>query len=363
MMFWITSPWTSLLAGLLPIGIVAKDCYTQGKAGSPGANTLRLDSPEQLRVFDGCTSIIGDIYVTAKFSGSLILNGVKSFKGTISSYDWLSSESTVFESLEMPDAVYVKEISLSDERQVKRVYLPKVQSMEEVYLFQPGDGSSVELSALRQIGSLLMVGGWSRISLPALYETRDQLEVLAEAPVEIISGLRYAAEIKLSGELKGLDFTSLSQAQSVSINSTIPSRCSSSLVHLYRKLYHDKEADFCDPGSLELADENRPRPSSYPNPSPTPSSTPWVSPTPNGIPPKPTPSPSVSKVPDLDMGTILLYNVIGCAVIVCVVVWYYRRDKQQLGMDEGGAEIKGAVMPPQLYLDDTPPGYSVDSKQ
>ncbi|KAA8649461.1 uncharacterized protein ATNIH1004_002132 [Aspergillus tanneri] len=283
-----------LVVGTLPTSTFAPECHTHPNSNSDNAR-LTLSTPEDLSVLSDCTTIIGDIFIKSTFSGSFVLNGVTNITGSISMAVY--EESHRMNGIEMLDLLYIEGIYLPQTWGLKKLRLPRVERMEQLYFIQgveegwfdmeglkiadiisvagywtnlstpnlevlgspggpdPGgmevqanytDLSGVYLSSLDKLyGELLLDGHITGINLNGLQQTNATITVRASSPVEIYSGLQDAGIINLSGELEAINFEDIFTAKELNIDSSTISDCPSSLIQLYRKLHYSYEPAFC----------------------------------------------------------------------------------------------------------------------
>ncbi|KAL3455670.1 hypothetical protein BJX64DRAFT_271972 [Aspergillus heterothallicus] len=217
----------------LPLGLSGKECYAKTSSW-PGE--ILLSSPEDLQVFDGCTTIIGDIRIKSGFTGNIALNSVTNFTGKITAENpW--SKNIRIDSIEMPDAMYVRDILLWIDAPVKKVYLPKVESMDRLYVYQCTEESFLDLASLRQIEGMILNGSWKNLSLPSL-ETAGRISILGdvnEGPVDIhFPRLREARGLQIETHITSLYTPNLHTlgAVGISIEATKPDLAEVSLPSL-----------------------------------------------------------------------------------------------------------------------------------
>ncbi|KAJ0421788.1 hypothetical protein BJY00DRAFT_311801 [Aspergillus carlsbadensis] len=122
----------------LPLGTLARECST-----AESDQTLHLTSPDQLKVFESCTTITGHIVVESSYLGDFILGGVTEFLGNISTED--DSPAPGLGSVELPDLVELGTINLGS---VANVRLPKLEHAVDIVIVQPGSSGEVDLGSL-----------------------------------------------------------------------------------------------------------------------------------------------------------------------------------------------------------------------
>ncbi|KAL4876388.1 hypothetical protein BJY04DRAFT_200122 [Aspergillus karnatakaensis] len=488
----IFSRFASLcLAGSLLQGALARDCITNSTERTGNhKHQLLLTSPDQLEEFDGCTTLAGNIAIDQHFTGSIVLNGVTNFTGSLTSQT--GSESPVIESLEMPDTLEIDYIRLDRASSVRRVLFPRVERIDFMNFAQPGDDSVLDVGALKslnamyidgpgtnlsfpsletiterlsitadspemdsnrgpvhvhlpalrelhalqmsgsiaslstpnletvkfslwlnasgtdlpavelpalaeidprmaypQAGRISLMGRINRIDLGPLEQTAGDITIQAETPVEIYSALKSAGNIELSGPLQSINIPNLTEAESLTINSTLPLKCPDTLISLYRDLNRPFEATFCDDPSLQAAGENpwanwtSPTPTPY---EPTPTPEPYYTPTPT---PSPSPEPSSSGLSTAERAAIgVVVSVIGVFAIIGFLIFrrrwknrivavgkgrplpfttlrsYQERSlaMQNRGAGAGAAAVAGRApagrdQPPQVDFETAPPPY------
>ncbi|CEL10587.1 hypothetical protein ASPCAL13704 [Aspergillus calidoustus] len=192
--------------GALPLGISARECYTN-ELNANGKHSLWLYEASQLRRFEGCTTIIGDMWISEQFAGSIVLNGVTHFNGTLGAgHDY--NVYTVLDSIEMSDAIYIKRISLHQSRMVSELSLPRAEEMGGLDLYQPDDGT-YDLRGLKRIGSVYVRGGERNVSFPSLEEITSDVMLEESSSVGSERGprvmhfpaLKYAESMYLTGQI------------------------------------------------------------------------------------------------------------------------------------------------------------------
>ncbi|KAL2819258.1 hypothetical protein BDW59DRAFT_151555 [Aspergillus cavernicola] len=199
-----------LVTGVVPIGISAQDCYANATE-TDTESRLILSSPDQLSAFDGCTTIIGDILIDKNFAGSIVLNGVTNFTGTIASYGY--AVTTVVDAIEMPDALYINRLGLHNARMVRRLSLPRVERMAAMWLYQPAGDSSFDLGALKDISLIYMSGPGTNVSFPSLETITNDFTLVTDllspsddrAPIDVhLPALREVEGLNIKGPIRSL---------------------------------------------------------------------------------------------------------------------------------------------------------------
>ncbi|KAL2784937.1 hypothetical protein BJX66DRAFT_315860 [Aspergillus keveii] len=191
---------------VLPVGVYARECTT-----TTNNTPLTISEPSDLIVFDGCTSIIGDITIDTSFSGSFILNGVTHFNGSISMDENVWANDIL--AIEMVDLVEITRLNLPQSWGLKSLNLMNVQHVEELSFIQGVQDGAFNLDALKTARNIEIAGLWTSIALPAL-ETVDSLTIATDpswkptprAPLRIhLPSLREAGWMSIRGYVSRLE--------------------------------------------------------------------------------------------------------------------------------------------------------------
>ncbi|BCS25706.1 uncharacterized protein APUU_50417S [Aspergillus puulaauensis] len=219
------------------------------------------------------------------------------------------------------------------------------------------DMSGVFLPSLETLhGRVDLVGHIPTIDLYGLKSTDAAITVNASSPVEIYSAIEQAGDIALRGDLAVVNFTNLTRAANLDINSGIEAHCSASLIHAYRNINYPNEPSFCDAESLALAGKTVYTGSNAQSPSPTPLSTP--TPYYNPLPSR---SGRLSSVAEAVIA-IAVIAAVGCLIGI-FLRWRYNMKKFKAAATSttttpavvGGPDTD---VLPRHSADDPPPQYS-----
>ncbi|KAL2821217.1 hypothetical protein BJX63DRAFT_259675 [Aspergillus granulosus] len=196
------------IIAVLPAGIHARDCTTSDNNNTP----LKVSNLEDLSVFNGCTSITGDIAIDHSYSGSFILNGITTFNGSISMDENLWAND--LNAIEMLDLLEITNIHLPQTWGLKSLNLMRLQHIKELSFIQGPQGGLFDLGALETAKTVSIAGMWINISLPAL-ETVTSLTIATDPlwkitervePLEIhLPSLREAGWISIRGHVSRLE--------------------------------------------------------------------------------------------------------------------------------------------------------------
>ncbi|KAL4808255.1 hypothetical protein BDV18DRAFT_134528 [Aspergillus unguis] len=182
----------TVLAVGLPFGSLAQEpepCYTNATAAAQMSSLsfdtdgilLTVSSQAELdEAIAGCSTLVGNIQLSAAFAGPFTLNGVVNVTGEIymeyttlggytSLYEYVGSHENIT-SFEMLDVVYLQDLYLLD---VPDIRLPKVEYMRGFSL-RTSSGGSVDLGALREVSSFHTEG-------PSLSVNLQSLEIVTES--------------------------------------------------------------------------------------------------------------------------------------------------------------------------------------
>ncbi|KAL4865196.1 hypothetical protein BDV12DRAFT_175058 [Aspergillus spectabilis] len=177
----------ALGAWSLTLGASAQECETTSELDpETGTKILRVTSPDQLTIFEGCTSITGNILIEHEYEGDFILNGVTDFAGNISTpvpanpwwwrpdsenlppdsefnSDYLAADIKLFD---LRDLVYVENIvlyGLSGD-----AILPKLETAGDIVLVQASSSAEVDLGSLVEAENVRVQGSWTSINAARL---------------------------------------------------------------------------------------------------------------------------------------------------------------------------------------------------
>ncbi|KAI9376529.1 hypothetical protein BJX61DRAFT_489622 [Aspergillus egyptiacus] len=165
-----------VLAGFLPGGILARECHaTPNSSSNVNSNALIVSTPDDLRIFHGCTTILGDILIGSTYNGSFVLNGVETITGSVSTED-SDSDLSGLTAIEMPDLLYTESISLPRSRELMNLHLPRLKHIKNLSFTQGIEDASFDLGSLETADEISMTGYWSSVSLPSL-ETINSLTI------------------------------------------------------------------------------------------------------------------------------------------------------------------------------------------
>ncbi|KAL4876387.1 hypothetical protein BJY04DRAFT_223175 [Aspergillus karnatakaensis] len=154
-------------ASIFP-AVSARTCYTNGTRPDDtrpdeDGPWLTVTNPNQLRVLDGCTHLIGSIYIDSTFSSPFILNGIAYMEGTLSA----SSKIATLESIEMPDLEGLGILNLYPGTQFKSLLMPNLQGLGWGHIYLQAD-TLLDFGALREAFWFTLGGPVRNVSLPAL---------------------------------------------------------------------------------------------------------------------------------------------------------------------------------------------------
>ncbi|KAL2837211.1 hypothetical protein BJX68DRAFT_273168 [Aspergillus pseudodeflectus] len=327
----------------LPFGSTARECYVDG-TDKGRFNSLLVKTYPQLNQFKGCTTLIGSLNIGPTFAGDLSLRGVKNITGSISVVG-------AVEEIDLPDLEYIGEVILFERHRVKRLLLPKVTRVKGLHMSQPR-GFFFNLGALRSAEAISLEGPWSRVSFPSLENVELELSFGTElswaskgyprdpAPIDI--------ELPALRRVDSLNLTHLLNAESMTIESNIPTECSDHVVWIYRYLNRPHEAAFCDERSLFRAGRNtwpdlyRPTPSYEPTPTPPP----YTNTTPKSTPsPSPSPSPGTSPRAGLGSGAeVVIVAAFGMVLSVSIIWFCMSRRKGSIELEDEYEKEKGPML-------------------
>ncbi|THC92442.1 hypothetical protein EYZ11_008084 [Aspergillus tanneri] len=174
-------------------GTFAPECHTHPNSNSDNAR-LTLSTPEDLSVLSDCTTIIGDIFIKSTFSGSFVLNGVTNITGSISMAVY--EESHRMNGIEMLDLLYIEGIYLPQTWGLKKLRLPRVERMEQLYFIQGVEEGWFDMEGLKIADIISVAGYWTKpnpleIYLPSLRDAhwasfRGYLSSLSTPNLEVL---------------------------------------------------------------------------------------------------------------------------------------------------------------------------------
>ncbi|KAJ0421367.1 hypothetical protein BJY00DRAFT_282596 [Aspergillus carlsbadensis] len=194
------------LFAVLPAGVYARECTT-----NTNNTPLTISTPSDLTVFDGCTSITGDMIIDTSFSGSFILNGATHFNGSISMDENIWANDLV--AIEMVDLLEITGLNLPQSWGLRSLNLGKLQHVDELLFIQGVLDAEFHLDALKSAGRVEIAGLWTSISLPTL-ETASSLIIAtdpswtptARAPLRIdLPSLKEAGWMSIRGYVSRLE--------------------------------------------------------------------------------------------------------------------------------------------------------------
>jgi hypothetical protein len=139
----------------------AQECETTSTIDqATGEKILRLASPDQLAIFEGCNTIIGHILVENDYSGDFILNGVTEFRGNISTE---APENSPAQTLGLVQLLNVTDIgNMTLYGLIDYVSLPNLQKAGDVVLEQTSPSAEVDLGSLVEANNVRIRGSWTR---------------------------------------------------------------------------------------------------------------------------------------------------------------------------------------------------------
>ncbi|KAL3481683.1 hypothetical protein BJX99DRAFT_253210 [Aspergillus californicus] len=214
-----------LVFGFLP-GILAQDPAPNSECRTPdfdSLNTQVVSQPSDLDIYADCTTIIGNIRINSTFGGSFIIPGVTNFTGSILMNREDDTDAVELEAIEMPDLLYLRDISLDTYSGRTRLVLPLVQRIDNLKVLQFADGGqgSIELPALQSVDSLSLAGFWTNVSLPSLETATGGLTIYTDPtyyiedrpdldPIDIdLPVLREVHSIRIKGHVRSLNTPNL----------------------------------------------------------------------------------------------------------------------------------------------------------
>lgn len=115
-----------------------------------------LASPDQLAVFEGCTTIIGYIIVENDYAGDFILNGVTEFRGNISTEAHEKSSAQTLGLVQLLNATEIGNMTLYG--LIDDVHLPNLQKVGDVVLAQTSPSAEVDLGSLVEASNVKIRG-------------------------------------------------------------------------------------------------------------------------------------------------------------------------------------------------------------
>jgi hypothetical protein len=144
-------------------GAHARECLTNEtipEGYSHWTPSLDLTDPSQLTQFSDCDTLIGIIEVSRNFTGTIELPAVTNFSGYINLYE---GPTYGLEAVVLPNVRYMESIQLHGAWGVKRLYAPKVETLDDLIVsVGVEEGAVFDLSALREVKYVSMAGYWSR---------------------------------------------------------------------------------------------------------------------------------------------------------------------------------------------------------
>ncbi|KAJ5651016.1 uncharacterized protein N7484_004739 [Penicillium longicatenatum] len=144
------------------VGAEARECIVNGGDEDVLIN-LELHTPEQLDLFEGCTTLNGNIIIQSDYEGDFILNDMTEFHGNISTAEDSPKGLSRFE---MPDLEMIENIhllGLSGD-----ISLPKLEVAGDVEFVQSSDSGAIDLRSLSEANSLSIRGSWTSTDLSSL---------------------------------------------------------------------------------------------------------------------------------------------------------------------------------------------------
>ncbi|QKX58568.1 uncharacterized protein TRUGW13939_05693 [Talaromyces rugulosus] len=203
------------VSGLLQIAC-AQECETTSTIDqATGEKILRLASPDQLAIFEGCDTIIGHILIGNNYSGDFILNGVTEFRGSISTEAPERSHAQTLGLVQLLNVTDIGNMSLYG--LIDDVRLPNLQKAGDVVLGQTSPGTEVDLGSLVEASNVKIQGSWTR----SLKTVGQVLEVSGSYDRGIHPGvafpyleidfpsLRTTNELSIFGAVKSVSFPHL----------------------------------------------------------------------------------------------------------------------------------------------------------
>ncbi|KAL5341643.1 hypothetical protein BJX70DRAFT_42422 [Aspergillus crustosus] len=165
----------------------ARECETTSELDpETGTKTLRVTSPDQLTIFEGCTSITGHILIEHEYGGDFVLKGVTDFAGNIStpvpanSWWWRPDSESLPPDSEFNADYLAADIRLVDLRDLVHienivlygltgdVILPKLETAGDIVLVQASSSAEVDLGALVEAENVRVQGSWTSINAASL---------------------------------------------------------------------------------------------------------------------------------------------------------------------------------------------------
>ncbi|KAL2829579.1 hypothetical protein BJY01DRAFT_124232 [Aspergillus pseudoustus] len=179
------------ILAVMPIGIAARDCTTTENTTT---EPLTVSTPEDLAVFDGCTTIAGDMIIDYSFAGSFILNGVTNFNGSITMNEIMWARELI--AIEMLDLLEMENLHLPQAWGLKSLNLTKLQHVNDLSFIQGATDAMFDLGGLTGAERIEIAGTWTNISLPSL-ETISSLTIATDPSWNIPSERAEPLEIHL----------------------------------------------------------------------------------------------------------------------------------------------------------------------
>jgi hypothetical protein len=140
------------------LGVSARECYTN-ETKTDGNRIFTATSPEQLRIFNGCTKLDGIISIDPSFPGSFVLHNVTEITG-IATY----GNDSALEAIELPDLKEVVALGVYNDKGLKRLLLPQLEAIGMGTLALPGD-AVVNLGALKYVYWFMIGAPWAKYVL------------------------------------------------------------------------------------------------------------------------------------------------------------------------------------------------------
>ncbi|KAL4785985.1 hypothetical protein BJX76DRAFT_355577 [Aspergillus varians] len=161
----------------LPLGASAQgqECETTDTPDlETGDKILRVTSPNQLDVFDDCTTITGHIVIDYDYDGDFILNGITDFAGNISTDAESGCLSPSLGLVEMLDLVDLGNIALYG--LMGDVHLPKLERAGDVVLGQASSSAEVNVGSLVEAENVKIMGSWTGINVESLETVNHEIQ-------------------------------------------------------------------------------------------------------------------------------------------------------------------------------------------
>ncbi|KAL2819657.1 hypothetical protein BDW59DRAFT_164985 [Aspergillus cavernicola] len=167
-------------------GASTQQCETSSTTDpETGEKILRLSSPDQLSVFEGCTTITGHIIIESTYSGDFILNGVTEFAGNIWTEGGADSPAQTLGLVELRDLVELGDIALYG--LVDNVYIPNLEHAGDVVLVQASSSAEVDIGSLVEANNVRIRGSWTSINVESLKTVNQVAQFCGSQDCEIFT--------------------------------------------------------------------------------------------------------------------------------------------------------------------------------